>query len=476
MATPDVIVGWNPSTRTWSVQRGEPATVALPEDLVGTLTAADAWLRWGAEDFGHLVHDRPRAVCRPTAPEQIAPLLAWVSEQRITVAPRGAGHSVAGQAQAAGGIVLDMSQLALVEDVAADRMTVQAGTEWTEVLHAALARRLTPPVLTDYLFTSVGGTLSVGGIGGASHRWGAQVDQVHALEVATPQGVTYWCSRHNNPELFDIVRSGHGQIGVITRAVLALARAPDQVCWRRLHYRDLETYLADHRRCATEQRFDYLEGQIQPGDDGSWSFMLEAVSYWVTDARHAEALTDDLHYDRVASTTEWLPYVDFADRMAPGEAIERATGAWLWPHPWATAFIPDSRIRQLGEETLALIRPEDLGVDGVGLLYPVLTEPMSSPLLRLPDEPIVWLMALLRKAPPDRPDALHEWEGSNREFLRRVLDHHGCAYQINHLPLSTSDWQEHFADQWSTIRAAKEEHDPQCVLTPGQRMFSSESS
>ena len=39
---------------------------------------------------------------------------------------------------------------------------------WATVLDAALASGTTPPVLNDYMHLSVGGTLSVGGIGGTS--------------------------------------------------------------------------------------------------------------------------------------------------------------------------------------------------------------------------------------------------------------------------------------------------------------------
>lgn len=469
MSISATIVGWNPTTRTWSVQRDEPGTVALPEQLVGMVDASDEQLRWAAEDWGHLVHHRPRAVCRPRTAEQVAVLLAWASEQHLTVAARGGGHSGGGQAQAAGGVVLDMELLAAVEDVSSDRITVQAGTQWTTVLREAVARRRTPPVLTDYLSTSVGGTLSSGGVGGASHHWGFQVDQVLAVEVATPQGVVLWCTPHRNSEVFDAVRCGHGQVGVITRAVLSLAPAPDQVCWRRLYYDELETYLADHRRVVTEQRFDYLEGQAQPTDDGDWGFMMEAVSYG--SEADEDTLTADLQHDRLRSTQEWLPYVDFADRMGPAEAVERATGAWLWPHPWANAFVPDSQIEQVSRETLKQLSPAEVGVGGVVLMYPLRTTPCRAPLLRLPDEDVVWLVALLRKAPPDDPATVQDWMAGNDAFLQRVLAAGGHSYPINQAPLSTTDWQRHYGQQWPSLTRAKDEHDPHRILTPGQGMF-----
>ncbi len=45
-----------------------------------------------------------------------------------------------------------------------------------------------PPVFTDYIELSIGGTLSLGGIGGTSYRYGVQVDNVLSLEVVTVMG------------------------------------------------------------------------------------------------------------------------------------------------------------------------------------------------------------------------------------------------------------------------------------------------
>jgi FAD/FMN-containing dehydrogenase len=54
-------------------------------------------------------------------------------------------------------------------------VVVDAGAKWSEVLAATLPQGLTPPVLTDYLELSVGGTLVVGGIGGTTSRYGMQI-------------------------------------------------------------------------------------------------------------------------------------------------------------------------------------------------------------------------------------------------------------------------------------------------------------
>ncbi len=58
-----------------------------------------------------------------------------------------------------------MTRLRTVRRVDGDRVTVEAGATWREVLAATLPHGLAPPVLPDYLDLTIGGTLAVGGVG-----------------------------------------------------------------------------------------------------------------------------------------------------------------------------------------------------------------------------------------------------------------------------------------------------------------------
>jgi cytokinin dehydrogenase len=102
-----------------------------------------------------------------------------------------------------GGIVADMSRLRSIGPVRGDRVVVEAGAKWSELLARTLARGKTPPVLTDYLELSVGGTLAVGGVGGTSMSLGVQTDHVLQLEVVTGDGELVTCSATRNADLFD---------------------------------------------------------------------------------------------------------------------------------------------------------------------------------------------------------------------------------------------------------------------------------
>ena len=72
--------------------------------------------------------------------------------------------------------MVDMSAMNSIHDIKPDRVVVDAGITWRDLLDATLARGLTPPVLTNYLGLSIGGTIAVGGIGSASSRHGMQTE------------------------------------------------------------------------------------------------------------------------------------------------------------------------------------------------------------------------------------------------------------------------------------------------------------
>ena len=115
------------------------------------------------------------------------------------------------------------------------------------MLRATLAQGKTPPVLTDYLELSVGGTLIVGGVGGTTSAFGVQSDNVIDIEVVTGEGKKVTCSASDNAGLFNAVRAGLGQLGVITKATLKLVAAPESVRRFLLVYPDLATMLRDER-------------------------------------------------------------------------------------------------------------------------------------------------------------------------------------------------------------------------------------
>lgn len=134
----------------------------------------------------------PAAVFCPSSAEDIAAILrfAYGSDSPLSVAAWGNGGSTFGQAFAPGGVVIDMAALRAGGrriTVSAEGMYVDAGGEqlWIDVLEETLRHRLSLRSCVDYLYLTVGGTLSNAGIGGMVFRHGPHISSVLLLDVIT---------------------------------------------------------------------------------------------------------------------------------------------------------------------------------------------------------------------------------------------------------------------------------------------------
>ncbi|GGM54348.1 hypothetical protein GCM10012275_26860 [Longimycelium tulufanense] len=436
-------------------------------------TAADApTCAAAADDFGHIVHRVPACVVRPASSADVASVVSFAARNRIPVSARGSGHSTNGQSQADSGIVLDMTALRQIHELSRAHVIVDAGISWRSLLTATLPSGMAPPVLTDYLGLSVGGTLSVGGIGGTSHRHGPQTANVLELEVVTGDGGTHTCSASRNPGLFHAVLAGLGQCGVITRATLRLVPAAERVRRYKLYYEDLHALTAEQRSLLDEGRFDFLQGQVQPDDAGGWRHMLEVATFFSPPAEpRDDDLPRDLGYARGFAEIEDLTYFEFLDRLTVGEEYLRATGEWMWPHPWWNVLLPNSEVDAFVESAMAGTTRDDIGENGVVLVYPFPRDRFTTPLLRVPAEPLVFLFTLLRFASPADPTAVERMTRSNRELHERARSVGGCRYPVGTVPFGPDDWRAHFGATWDDLVRAKSEYDPQRILAPGQGIF-----
>lgn len=149
-------------------------------------------------DYGRIIYIYPTGVLHPQSPQDISQLLKSISssatQNNATVAPRGAGHSTYGQAQALG-TVIDMRSLTPFIQIGEIRLDASqnstfyvdagGGVLWIEVLNKTLKHGLTPRSWTDYLYLSVGGTLSNAGISGQAYKYGPQIANVIELDVVT---------------------------------------------------------------------------------------------------------------------------------------------------------------------------------------------------------------------------------------------------------------------------------------------------
>jgi cytokinin dehydrogenase len=439
----------------------------VPPPMDGTLCFDDESRAAAAQDFGHIVHRTPQGVLLAGSDQDVATMIRWAGDLRRKVAPLGQRHSVYGRAQVRDGMVIDMARLRTVHEVRNDRIVVDAGAKWSEVLAATLPHGLTPPVLTDYLELSVGGTLAVGGIGGTTSQYGMQSDNVLELDVVTGRGQKMTCSPLGNADLYDAVRAGLGQVGVITRATLKLIPAPEKARRYMRSYPDLRTLLADERLLAADNRFDAVQGAILPTPTG-WTFRLDALSYFSTDNPPDDnALLAGLSDDRSAAKPSTLSYVDYLNRLAALERLLRSNGQWFHPHPWLTTFVGDSNVESVVGGELDRLTPADLGTFGQIVLSAFRRSAVASPLLRLPADDLLYAFNLVRLPTTDAVAEADRLVRANRATYERVRAAGGTLYPVSAFPMSRADWRRHFGSAWVRFRDAKQTFDPGHVLTPG---------
>jgi cytokinin dehydrogenase len=470
------VVAYDTVGRSWvaAASGAEPmpaGAVAVPR-LDGELLTDPASLAGAADDFGHIVHRAPVAVLRPGSVRDVQRIIRYANRHRIPVAMRGQAHTTLGQSQVDGGVVVDSRTLATIHRVSRHGAVVDAGVQWLDLTRAAFEHGLTPPVLTDYVELSVGGTLCAGGIGGTTHRHGLQVDNVLDLEVVTGEGALRRCSPTRDRRLFEAVLGGLGQFAVIVRARIRLLPAPASVRSYQLFYPDLGAYLRDQRRLLADRRFSSLQGLVQrPADDTGWEFFVDAGAYYTAPAVPDDAaLLAGLDFDPSRTVVAEFGYLDWVNRLAPVVAVLKELGVWFFPHPWLNLFLPASRTEAYVREVLAELTPDDTG-QGPVLLYPFHTGRLARRFVEVPGEPVAFLFAILRNSVPPDPAVAERQLRDNRMLYERARDSGGKRYPVGSVPFTPADWRDHFGADWPEFTAAKARYDPRRVLTPGQGIF-----
>lgn len=472
LATATAIVAYDPVRRAW-VSECNAASIPIPS-LDGVLVDAGPLLAEAGDDFGHIVGTSPLAVLIPGSIHDIKKVVKLARKHGLRVGGMsmiGNTHSTHGQSQVDAGVVIEMAALCEIHEINDCDAWVDAGVRWFDLLEATLPLGKSPPTLTDHIDLSVGGTLSVGGIGGQAFRHGLQVDNVLELEVVTGEGKVVSCSPTHKAELFDSVRAGLGQFAIIVRARVRLIDVPAMTRTYTAVYPDAASLTADQVMLVQDGRFDYVEGAAFPDGAGGWLFSLEAAKYFDPAAPPDDAaMLSGLSFLPGTEASSDRSYFDFANRLAPLVAFLKSIGAWGLPHPWLNLFLPGPEAASFVQDTLASTTVDDVG-QGPILLYPFLRAAATAPFLPLPGDDVVFLLSMLRNSLPYIPGHLAAQLQHNRDLYDAARGLGGTQYAIGSIPLTPADWADHFGAAWASFVAAKDDHDPDRVLTPGQGIF-----
>ncbi len=450
---------------------------ALGRRVRGAVLCGDRIPPDRATNFGHVIHAIPRLLLQPANADDVAAAVQFARENRLTLSTRGSGHSQSWVGVNDRGMLLDMTSLGSVGEVDEESLTIDVGggAIWGDIVRALAPRGVAPPVLTNNLNVTVGGTLSIAGIGVASFRHGTQGDQVAELDVVTGAGELVTCGPERHPDLFWGTVAGLGQCGIITRARLKLRRVKPMTRTYYLLYDDVHRFLDDSRAAMASEVWDHLESWASPSPQGTkpvsgrrqvfarWFFPFHLTVEFdpgspPDDRAHLRGLRP---YENLY--TDDLPTLDFFERLTPVFDLWKRGGTWEHVHPWMETVLPWETAPALLDAILPDLPPSIL-VGGHVLLWPAKGRSSRSRLFMRPRGEDLLGFGILPAIPPRFwPEAKPLLEQASRLSIAMG----GKRYLSGYVEFSDEDWRAHYGDQWEWFQEAKRRFDPDGILNPG---------
>jgi cytokinin dehydrogenase len=347
----------------------------------------------------------------------------------------------------------------------------EPGALLRQVVGATLEHGLLPRALTNLLDLTVGGLLSVGGIGPGSHRYGPLVANVTALEVVTGDGLLRRCSPTEVPDLYEAVLAGLGRCGVIVSAELRLRPVRSQVRTYYLLYDDGGRWMADQRALAHAEQVSSMEGFCSASMQGlrgtggrrasfaEWFFPLQ-VSVEFDDT--APELPQYLSPYRVLHVEDdQIAY--FPMRHDPRFEMVRRLGAWERAHPYIGALIGADALVEVLPTVLDAL-PLFLGHGHFGTFFVATKD--APPLMALPEaDDVVFVSVIYPQVLPQFLDATLEAFARVGELLTGAG---GKRYLADWLgDMQVADWRRHLGprhSQWLQSKRTFDPHDIFCSL------------
>ena len=398
-------------------------------------------------DFGRMTRRIPGAVATPGSPEEVSSIVRGCARDEVPLTIRGGGHSQGGQSLSDGGLVLDTMRLDRTRPPEGELVRAQGGAQWGKVLDALRGTRLLPLVMADIAEVTVGGTLSAGGLGTTSHRYGMQIVHVEQLEVVTGTGERVLCSRTRNADLFDAVRGGQGQFGIITEAWIRLRRAGERIRLYELRYRDFDRFSSDFQHVVDDDRFDHLRVQTRLHEQ---EIVLSAGVEYGEECDDREVLAG-LGPDRFAIVIDTAEVGHAV--MFPKWGFSRSNF-----HPWRDWFVPWEAFPELLVQPWLDPRWVPRPPFNWTGFYPIRTGAVDAPLFMHPKGERMFSYSILSVL-GDYIWANH-LVGRLREITAALVGLGGKSYLSGGVGYGRREWEEHYGEKLELGRRWKNEFDP----------------
>ena len=453
------------------------------ENLIGRYDQDAKTLEKVKTDFGKIAEGKAIGCLFPKTIEDIQLIVKHCKDSDIPIITRGMSHSASGQCLIKDGIVINIKTLNQVLDIQFDGkngyVIAEAGITWENLVKATLKVGATPPTLTDWQKLTVGGSISTGGLGFMSYLKGVQADNILTLDVIVASGELIHCSRTENTDLFNLVRSGLGQFGVIVKVKMKLEKAPITMHVFKMILPTTEAFHDLSKRLTKEAKFTCIHSflisnnkkdfekkmgmeVIQPNIEHfqaaldvpeGFSYFVELVQYEYKEEIFQLAKNEFgvfTHYEED-------DYFEYITKEPPLIATEKERGKTA--HPELAVFIPKSQFDSFMAEFLKRHHADDMS-DGPVLCIPMTNAQIETPLFIHPEEDF-YFIGILRNAYPNTKERITYLTGLNEVLYAIALKHGGNRYPVDSMskPNNRKTWSQHYGKTWEAISKGKDKYD-----------------
>jgi FAD binding domain len=186
----------------------------------------------------------------------------------------------------------------------------EPGVTFEALVRETLRHNLIPLIVPELKTITVGGAAAGGAVESMSFRHGTFHDGCLEYELVTGTGEVIICSPERDPEIFGMVHSSYGTLGIITRLKFRLTPAAPFVRVDYVHFSSLDSFLEATRRHFTSQDVDFMDGIIHsPGE-----FLL-CLGRFASAAPYTHSYDRDIYYQSTRThETDYLTTYNYLFR------------------------------------------------------------------------------------------------------------------------------------------------------------------
>ena len=157
--------------------------------------------------------------------------------------------------------IVDLSEI-LEIDPKSRSCVAEPGVTFDALARETLKHRLIPMIVPELKTITIGGAAAGGAVESASFRYGAFHDTCLEYELVTGTGQIIRCSPKQNAEIFGMVHSSFGTLGILTRLTFKLRPASPFVRVDYLRFSTLDSFMKAIAKNSGSTTVDFMDGIV----------------------------------------------------------------------------------------------------------------------------------------------------------------------------------------------------------------------